>query len=122
LPNPPDFKRHYFQAGSRIFGINPKKERKMADAESKIAARIVAKAWASDEFKKQLLANPAEVLAAEGLKVAPDVQVISIASSPVVTHFLLPEKPSDLNVDALADADMAKAICYSVCEMCGCIL
>lgn len=92
----------------------------MATNDAKIAARIIAKAWADDEYRSRLLAKPAEVLAAEGLDVAPDVQVITLSPDSAITHFFLPEKPTDLGAEALNDDGVAKEVCYQICEACGC--
>jgi len=93
---------------------------------------IVARAWADEDFKGRLLANPKDVLRENGLEIAPDVQV-SVVEAPEtacvgedsedVRRFLLPVNPAgDLCEEELGAVGVT--YCYSGgcgrCGRCGC--
>ncbi len=58
-------------------------------------ARIVAKAWADESFKKRLIADPKAILKEQGLEVAPDVQLKVIEDTENLHHLTLPPKPAE---------------------------
>ena len=68
------------------------------------AERIIAKAWADDSFKAQLLANPAAVAAAEGIAVPAGVKIVMHENKPGELHVVLPAKPSG----ALSDVELER--------------
>lgn len=84
---------------------------------------IVARAWADDEFRDRLVANPKAVLRENGLEIAPDVQVNVVEDSGSVRHFILPANPAgDLCEEELsptAGADSFSGGCGR-CGRCGC--
>lgn len=84
---------------------------------------IVARAWADEEFKARLLAEPKAVLREHGLELAPDVAVNVVEDSDTVRHFVLPPNPAgDLSEEELspvAGADSFSGICGR-CGGCGC--
>ncbi len=57
--------------------------------------QIVAKAWADEEFKARLLADPAAVLQAEGLAVPAGVELRAVENTAQVMYLTLPPKPSE---------------------------
>ena len=57
--------------------------------------QVVAKAWADDEFKQQLLADPAAILQAEGIPVPAGVEVRAVENTDKVVYLTLPPKPSE---------------------------
>jgi hypothetical protein len=65
-------------------------------------AKIVARAWADDEFREQLLAQPAKVLSEHGFDLAAyiDVKVVSEGSAPVL-EFPLPPRPANLDAQTV---------------------
>jgi hypothetical protein len=66
------------------------------------AERIIAKAWADNDFKARLLANPAAVAAAEGIAVPAGVKIVIHENKPGELHVVLPAKPSvELSDEAL---------------------
>jgi len=71
------------------------RERELAGA---LYARIVAKAWADDAFRQQLLAHPNKVLSEHGFELADyvEVKVVSEGSAPVL-EFPLPPRPANLD-------------------------
>ncbi|HEV2438727.1 MAG TPA: NHLP leader peptide family RiPP precursor [bacterium] len=65
-------------------------------------AQLVAKAWSDPGFKKQLLSNPKQVLAANGIDVPAGMDVRLVENSETVMHVVLPAKPAgDLSVEQL---------------------
>ena len=54
---------------------------------------IVGRAWEDDEFKKQLLANPAAVLKEHGVEAMPGVRIRVLENSESIVHLTVPTKP-----------------------------
>src|SRR5262245_52330596 len=74
--------------------------------------RVVARSWADDEFRKQLLADPVGVLKANGVDIPPGVRVEVHEDSGDVSHLIIPVKPSDLQISDFSAADGA-SWCWS---------
>lgn len=75
-------------------------------------AHVVAKAWADDAFKKELLKNPREVLIAHGMEISPNVEVtITPGTGKVRMEFPLPDKPSGVDAAVLASITGVPDIC-----------
>ena len=71
-------------------------EQNLQDEMRKKYAKIVAKAWADEDFKKNLIANPKEILKQEGFEI-PDNKTIKISeNTDTQLNFILPVKPDDL--------------------------
>ncbi len=66
-----------------------------AEEYAKKYGQIVAKAWADEEFKARLLADPAAVLQAEGLAVPAGVELRAVENTAQVMYLTLPPKPSE---------------------------
>jgi hypothetical protein len=66
------------------------------------ADRIIAKAWADDSFRAQLLADPAAVAAAEGIAIPAGVKIVIHENVPGELHVVLPAKP----LAEISDADL----------------
>ena len=68
--------------------------------ESQTAFRkIVAKAWADEQFKQNLIDNPNKALAAEGLAIPAGVNFVVVENEPQRVYLVLPARPeSDLSV------------------------
>ena len=64
------------------------------------AERIIAKAWADEAFKAQLLADPVAVAAAEGIARPPGLKIVVHEEKPGELHVVLPAKPSTEVSDA----------------------
>ena len=64
--------------------------------------QLVARTWSDTAFKARLLADPAAVLAQEGIPVPPGTEVRVHEDSPTLVHLALPPKPSGELADALA--------------------
>ena len=56
-------------------------------------AKVIAKAWQSDEFKQRFLANPVKVLTEEGVPVPQDVSVKVVLDEEHLRHIVVPVKP-----------------------------
>ena len=57
--------------------------------------RMVAKCWADAEFKARLLANPAEVLKAEGVELPAGIEFRIVENTPTVQYWVLPLPPKE---------------------------
>ncbi|HEX4608161.1 MAG TPA: NHLP leader peptide family RiPP precursor [Urbifossiella sp.] len=85
--------------------------------------QIVAQAWADEDFKARLLADPRGVLAEYGIDTPEGVDLEVVEDTDTVRHFILPPSPAG----DLADEELgggAVAYCYSgfsgYCGRCGC--
>ncbi len=74
--------------------------------------QLIAKAWADEDFKKQLLANPKEVGKEFGLVMPDGVDVKVVENTDKVFHFVLPPKPSDELSDDDLD-EVSGGFCWS---------
>ena len=85
--------------------------------------QVVARAWADEDFKSRLLADPAGVLREHGIEVPPGVQVEVVEDTEEVRHFLLPPSPSgelsDEELSPVGAADSYSGGCGG-CGGCGC--
>jgi hypothetical protein len=92
---------------------------KMATANSKAMAKVIAKAWTDPAFKDRLYNDPANVLAAEGVKLPKGAKVYVHENSNSEVHVVLPQRPdAALAQDALnqrADA-VSEHILYTCCR------
>lgn len=68
---------------------------------AKKMSQVIAKCWADEAFKNQLLADPKATLLAEGITFADDVNVKAVADSAKEVHLLIPAKPTDLSDEDL---------------------
>ena len=85
--------------------------------------QVVAQAWADEDFKGRLLADPTAVLREYGLEVSPGVRVEVVEDTEEVRHFVLPPSPSgelsDEELSPVAGADSFSGGCGG-CGGCGC--
>ena len=82
----------------------------MEDQAKELYAGIVAKCWADKEFKKNLVADPAGTLKAEGFDVPSGIQINVVdngeqvsASNEQVLNLFIPEQPGELTDDMLSE-------------------
>ena len=61
-------------------------------------AQVVAKAWLDEGFKARLLAEPAVVLAAEGLVVPSGVELKVFEDTVQLIHLTLPTRPDSAEI------------------------
>ena len=65
--------------------------------------QIVARAWADEDFKAQLVENPKTIMREYGLELSPDVRVVLVEDTAEVRHFILPPSPTgDLSEEELS--------------------
>lgn len=64
-------------------------------------SQLVAKAWADEAFKQQLLADPMATLKAEGLELPAGLTVKVLENTDQLYHLVLPPKPTELSDDSL---------------------
>jgi hypothetical protein len=58
-------------------------------------AQIVAKAWADEEFKQRLMADPAGVLQAHGITPPAGLQFQVVENTPTQVYLVLPSRPAE---------------------------
>jgi hypothetical protein len=61
----------------------------------KAYGKLVAKAWADDDFKANLLADPMKVFSENDIEVPEGIEVKMIENTADTMHFILPPEPSD---------------------------
>lgn len=76
----------------------------------KISA-IIAKCWADERFKQNLLTDTRTTLTAEGVALPDGLDVRVLENTATVVHWILPRKPADLSDDDL-NGISAGANCY----------
>ncbi len=65
--------------------------------------QLVAKAWADEDFKRKLIANPKEIYKEFEIDVPEGIEVKVVENTDKVFHFVLPPKPSDELSDEALD-------------------
>ena len=74
---------------------------------TKTWARVVAKAWADEEYKRRLLADPAAVAAEEGVVLPEGLTVNVIEDAPGTRTLVLPPPPAPLEAGAEMEERLA---------------
>ena len=74
------------------------------DDRAKKIAKVIAKAWTDDDFKKKLKKDPATVLRKAGIKVPSGVKVKVHENSAKTHHWVLPAKPVGVAAKELAES------------------
>ena len=62
----------------------------------KVWAKIVAKAWADEDYKQRLLDDPAAVLKAEGIQVPEGMTFKCLEATEKQAFLVLPPKPTNM--------------------------
>ena len=81
----------------------------------KTLAKVIAKAWSDESFKKRLLAEPNKVLAENGIEAPAGMEMKVVENTDKVSYFVLPAMPADLNdmmVEERIAADRYGVCCY----------
>ena len=65
------------------------------DEFKKAYGKVVAKAWADEDFKAKLLADPKTVLKANGLAIPQDVELRVVENTDKVVYLILPPEPAE---------------------------
>ncbi len=77
--------------------------------ERKEYAKIIARAWVDEEFKAKLLADPAAVLAENGIAIPEGITVKVVEQKENEIHIPLPVKPTNItgSVEELSERKQA---------------
>ncbi|MBI4797589.1 MAG: nitrile hydratase subunit alpha [Desulfarculus sp.] len=62
---------------------------------ARLWAKVVAKAWADEAYKKKLISDPAAVLRAEGIEAPEGAQINVVEDTAALRHLVLPAMPAD---------------------------
>lgn len=65
---------------------------------------IIAKCWADEAFKQQLIADPLGTLKLEGIEPAPGMTINVMENTDAMVHLVIPAIPSDLGDELLSRA------------------
>ena len=96
-------------------------DQNQAQQYAKQYGQIVAKAWADDDFKARLLADPAAVLQQEGIAVPTGLEVRAVENTDKVLYLALPPKPSE-NLSDEQLSQVAGGASSSTAGCLGCIM
>jgi len=83
----------------------------------KVWACILAKAWADQEYKRRLLADPAAVAREEGVPIPAGLTLKVVEDAPGTRTLVLPPQPSDLQARSDREERLA-AHCGSMGTLC----
>lgn len=90
--------------------------------QQKRMAKIVAKAWADDDYKQRLLGDPAAVLREEGADVPEGVTFKALEAQPNENWLILPPKPADVYSAEIGEERLAALGWYTtMCCGMGCL-
>jgi hypothetical protein len=67
--------------------------------ESNPLAEVIVHAWTDEDFRRQLLDDPAAVLTAAGVAVPRGVEIRVLEDTDIVRHIVLPVAPDDVELD-----------------------
>ncbi len=85
-------------------------------AQAKAIGRIIARAWTDDAFKQELMANPTEVLKAQGIAIPEGTDVRVVENTESTIYLILPARPSgelsDEQLTQVAGGDGDQLIVY----------
>lgn len=74
-----------------------------------IIAKVIARAWQDEEFKKRFLTHPVEVLREAGLAVPEGWRAKVVEDTPTLKHIALPVKPEGLSARQMEEyAEMVR--------------
>jgi hypothetical protein len=85
-------------------------------------AKIVAKAWEDEDYKQRLMADPASVLAEEGISVPDGVEIKLVEATDTQAWMVLPPKPEDGKIEEARERLAAFACAGPYCgniPLCG---
>ncbi len=84
-------------------------------AQQKAYAKVVAKAWADEGFKRRLLAEPTQVLKEHGIETPAGMQVRVVENTEQLAHFVLPPAPAPGEMGTVDLEERLAAAAYSYC-------
>ena len=85
--------------------------------QSKLFAKVVAKAWGDEDFKRRLLADPAAVMVQKGLEVPEGFKLVMHEDTDDTLHLTLPASPPGGDITDLEAREAAGSLacCYPYC-------
>jgi hypothetical protein len=86
----------------------------IAKQKAQSLGRVIARTWTDEAFKKELLADPVRVLAANGVTVPAGINVKVLEDSHTVNYLVLPTKPADLNLSDFSATDSSWCWSYNI--------
>jgi hypothetical protein len=99
--------------------LKNERRKKMNDEQIKKAqqqwAKIIAKAWADEDFKARLIAGPAAVLKEEGIMIPKGNSIKIVENTDKLTHIVLPVRPEGTHIDQLDERVAAFARPCCIC-------
>ena len=81
-------------------------------------AKIVARAWADEEFKQRLLSDPRSVLDEHGIDVPKGIEFKVVESTSTSVYLVIPPRPGPLEVE-LTDLEERHATYGTYCHSSG---
>ena len=87
------------------------------NAQQKQMAKIIAKAWADDEYKQRFISDPAAVLREEGADVPDGVIFKVLEAKENESWLILPPKPAD---EFNAEMSEERLAAVTGCKYCHC--
>lgn len=91
------------------------------DENAKKMAKVMAKCWADEKFKKELIADPARVLKEQGIEVPAGLKVSFHENTEKEAHIIIPPKPSAELSDEQLDKVAGGANCTNTAGTIGCL-
>ena len=83
----------------------------------KALAKVIAKAWSDEDFKKKLLADPNKVLAENDIDVPAGLEMKVVENTDRVFYFVLPAMPAEANEMMLEERIAASDwLCVITCN------
>ena len=80
-------------------------------------AKIVAKAWADEDYKKRLMDDPASVLSDEGMELPEGVKINVVEATDKQAWMVLPPKPADGKIEE-GESRLAASGLSCKCTLC----
>lgn len=78
-------------------------------------AKIVARAWASKDYKMRLLSEPAAILKEEGLEIPDGLDIKCLETTGKQSWLILPPKPDDMSNTVETDEERIAAFTIVGC-------
>jgi hypothetical protein len=81
-----------------------------------LQAKIIARAWKDENFRKQLIDNPKKTLATMGIDLPANVDFKVLCDDPTHLHFVLPHTPT--NTSELSKKELEELASGGFSTMC----
>ena len=83
--------------------------------QQKAMAKVIAKAWSDEGFKKRLLAQPMAVLVEHGVEVPAGVELKAVENTDKVAYFVLPAMPTGTGAEEMEERLAAGNVYITYC-------